>query len=106
VRHDSREAIARCPSCGGFFCRECVVEHDGRLVCSTCLQKVATAAAAVPKISWFARAVQVGGVTLTVFVTWLLFYALGSTLVHIPPDVHEGTFWKRAESGGWRGKAE
>src|SRR5580658_7631208 len=29
--HDLREAVAQCPSCKRFFCRECVTEHaDGK----------------------------------------------------------------------------
>ena len=39
VRHPNRDAAARCPSCQQYFCRECVVEHDGRLLCSDCLRR-------------------------------------------------------------------
>jgi hypothetical protein len=35
--HPAREAVCRCMQCSRSFCRECVVDHDGRLVCSTCL---------------------------------------------------------------------
>ena len=38
--HISREAVCRCPSCGRFYCRECVTEHDERLTCSTCLRRM------------------------------------------------------------------
>ena len=41
IRHPEREAVARCPSCGRFFCRECVTEHEGRILCTACLSRTA-----------------------------------------------------------------
>jgi len=37
--HAEREAVARCPECGFFYCRECVTEHDDRVICASCLRK-------------------------------------------------------------------
>jgi hypothetical protein len=37
VRHSEREAAAICRACGRPFCRECVTEHAGRLLCAGCL---------------------------------------------------------------------
>ena len=37
----TREAVARCPECTQFFCRECITEHDDRVLCSACLKKLA-----------------------------------------------------------------
>ena len=31
--HPLREAAARCPHCGGTFCRECVTDEDDKLAC-------------------------------------------------------------------------
>ena len=39
--HSHREAVARCPECRQFYCRECVTEHDYRVICATCLKKIA-----------------------------------------------------------------
>ena len=36
-KHLSREAVARCPECSKFYCRECVTEHEGRMMCRSCL---------------------------------------------------------------------
>ncbi|MFP4541539.1 MAG: rhomboid family protein [Opitutales bacterium] len=36
--HPGREAVARCPECGHGFCRECVTEHQGRVLCRACLE--------------------------------------------------------------------
>ena len=44
-RHESREAVCRCPGCGRACCRECVTEHDSRLLCASCLRKVLEPAA-------------------------------------------------------------
>ena len=38
--HEAREAVCRCPGCGHSYCRECVTEHDTRLLCAACLRKV------------------------------------------------------------------
>ncbi len=37
--HSDREAVACCLECGNFYCRECITEHDDRLICSTCLRE-------------------------------------------------------------------
>ena len=39
--HHLREAVARCPECTHFFCRECITEHDDRIICAACLRKLA-----------------------------------------------------------------
>ena len=37
--HESREAVCRCPGCARSYCRECVTEHEARLLCAACLRK-------------------------------------------------------------------
>ncbi len=37
--HESREAVCRCPGCSRSYCRECVTEHESRLLCAACLRK-------------------------------------------------------------------
>jgi hypothetical protein len=37
LHHHEREAVARCPECGHYFCRECITEHDERVICASCL---------------------------------------------------------------------
>jgi hypothetical protein len=94
ARHPSREAVARCPSCGGFFCRECVVEHDGRFLCSSCLERQA-AAASSRRLRWPAVR-RAAGLAAAAFTAGLMFYALGSLLLSLPPKFHEGTIWNKA----------
>lgn len=94
ARHEAREAAARCPECGGFYCRECVTEHAGRLLCAPCLaRRAADAAPRRRRLQGLRRGLRMAaGVT----VLWLLFYWLGAVLVKIPPDFHDGTIWKKA----------
>ena len=44
--HPLREAAARCPHCGGTFCRECVTDEEGKLACPPCLRRLARPPAA------------------------------------------------------------
>jgi hypothetical protein len=37
--HAVRTAAGRCPGCHFFYCRECITEHDGRMLCAACVQK-------------------------------------------------------------------
>src|SRR5947207_12649086 len=39
--HPLREDAAKCPRCGGTFCRECVTDEDGKLACPPCLRRLA-----------------------------------------------------------------
>jgi hypothetical protein len=90
--HGRREAVARCMECGRFFCRECVTEHDGRLVCASCLARV-TGAKPVKRrrLAVISRAAQLA---LGALVLWLFFYALGFGLLAIPSKYHAGDVWK------------
>lgn len=92
VRHASREAAARCPACEQYFCRECVVEHEGRLLCSSCLARSAGAAGRGQR-RW-ARVRRAAALSSGVLVLWCLLYLLGLLLLRIPPDYHDGTVWK------------
>lgn len=104
MRHAEREAVARCPSCGGFFCRECVVEHDGQLICSTCLALKAEKAKANSVPRFAARLRENVALIGALLLLWFAFYELGVVLLRIPPELHDGTLWKRfgheTEEGG------
>jgi len=77
--HESREAVCRCPECGRSFCRECVTEHQSRLLCSACLTRLAHQAAADDGASRRAlpAAMLVGGI----FLAWLLFFGVGEGIL-------------------------
>lgn len=81
--HALREAAVQCPSCKRFFCRECVTEHQGRMICVSCVtERVAEKPRARFRARWTIMAAA--GVVLA----WLLFYYLGLTLTRIPSEFH------------------
>lgn len=92
TRHPEREAAARCPSCTGFFCRECIVEHEGRLLCAACLSKLARTTDR--RLQRWAAVRRIAVATAGACVLWLCFDGIGSLLLKIPPAFHDGTVWK------------
>jgi hypothetical protein len=79
--HPAREAVVRCPVCRRFYCRECVTEHDGRMVCASCAAAVTPQAArSSAVVAWIA------GAGVGFLLAWLLFYYLGVMLARIPSD--------------------
>jgi hypothetical protein len=92
LTHANREAAARCPECRQFFCRECVAEHDGRLMCAGCLREL-SAPETRRSIRWagIGRGLAAGA---GLVVLWFCFYALGQVLLSVPSDFHEGTVWR------------
>ena len=95
--HGTREAVARCPACRRYFCRECVTEHEGRVICASCLRATASLRrglggplrGVVRAVGWSAQCV-VGWV-----VVWTFFYFLGRLLQLLPTPVHDGSVWIR-----------
>ena len=92
LHHAAREAIARCPECGHFFCRECITEHDERVICASCLQKVAQAAAQPRRgrVNLWPVLQGAGGFVLA----GLVFYTIGRMLLALPDSFHDGTMWE------------
>lgn len=87
--HRRREAVARCPLCQRMFCRECVTEHDERVICAGCL--AALAPAPPPARGRRLAALAPAAVALAGFVaTWLCFYVMGRLLALVPAPFHEG----------------
>ena len=84
--HASREAVVRCPECRRFFCRECVTEHRGRMICAACMAgsgRLSTDAAGWRAALW--PVLAAGGFLLA----WLIFYYAGVILARIPSDFFE-----------------
>ena len=92
--HRLREAVARCPRCGRFFCRECVTEHDEQVVCADCLRGL-THREERRRARWQAgRLLGAGAIGL--LTAWVMFYAVGRLLLLLPTSFHEGTLWSSA----------
>lgn len=94
LHHGEREAIARCPECGNFFCRECITEHDERIICASCLAKITRPAKA--KVSRFRLAALRPWISAIagLVVAWLSFYTIGRMLVAIPSSFHASSIWQ------------
>ena len=93
LNHHMREAVARCPECGHFYCRECIAEHEDRVICAACLRKSLRLPEKKhrPMFVGFAR---VATFCLSLMVGWLAFYFAGKILLSIPTSFHDGTLWK------------
>ena len=90
--HSQREAVARCPECGRFFCRECITEHEDRVLCTSCLN-VHQSITRIHKLK-FGTFIRMGQFLTGLFILWMFFYYLGQALLSIPSDFHEGTIWQ------------
>jgi hypothetical protein len=80
--HPLREAAARCPHCGGTFCRECVTDEDGKLACPPCLRRLArptTAKASATR--WFR---EVGAGLIAIVCLAVLFFTLLRWRMNMP----------------------
>ena len=93
LNHATREAVARCPACGRFFCRECVTEHDDRMICAPCLRALARTPERTR--ARLARLARLGQCALGLLALWLFFYGVGRALLSIPSNFHEGTVWQQ-----------
>jgi len=93
LRHSQREAVARCPECRQFFCRECVTEHEDRLMCATCLRKLARPTHERRGV-FVAMAARGAALVSSFGVGWLAYYWLGRILLKFPAALHDATLWR------------
>jgi hypothetical protein len=82
--HPLREAAARCPHCGGTFCRECVTDEEGKLACPPCLRRMARPSA--PKASLTRHFRQVLAGVTAVAALMALFFALLRWRMNTPEE--------------------
>ncbi|MBT8331222.1 MAG: rhomboid family protein [Deltaproteobacteria bacterium] len=94
--HLLREAVARCPLCQRYFCRECVTEHEDKVLCAACLR--ADADTDRSDQGQLGGLVQMMHFLLGATLLWVFFYYLGQILLSLPSAFHEGTLW---EKGWW-----
>ena len=92
LNHGEREAVARCPECRRYFCRECIVEHEDRVVCSSCLRKlVAHESPRSRRLLAAWRLLQCAG---SILLLWIFFFLLGRMLMVLPSATHSDALWK------------
>jgi hypothetical protein len=95
LHHADREAVARCPECGRFFCRECITEHDERIICASCLAKLSRVTVEPRRRTWWVGGIlPVGRAAVGAVAAWFFFYLLGHFLLTIPTKFHTD-FWKQ-----------
>jgi hypothetical protein len=80
--HPLREAAARCPHCGGTFCRECVTDEDDKLACPPCLRRMTRPPAPKPSLARQVWQVVAGFTALACLLA--LFFALLHWRVNYP----------------------
>ena len=90
--HATREAVARCPECRQCFCRECVTEHEDRVLCAACLKKLTRTSDA--KRSALLGLWRVAQCAFSVLIAWFFFFLIGEALLSLPDSFHEGTVWQ------------
>jgi hypothetical protein len=93
LNHRTREAAARCPECERFFCRECITEHEGKVLCAECLR--ADGESDSSGTSRTGETVRIFTMAVGVTLVWLFFYYFGRILLLIPSSFHEGTIWMK-----------
>jgi hypothetical protein len=90
--HALREAVARCPECGQCFCRECITEHDDRVLCAACLNKLARQP--LMRRPVFVRVLRLAQCGFGILLAWFFFFLIGESLLKLPAAFHEGTLWQ------------
>ena len=89
--HEGREAVCRCPECGRSYCRECVSEHQARLLCAVCLAKAVRVDPGKrrPLRRMAPAAMMLAGLLLA----WVVLFGAGESLLILA---------ERAEQSSWQ----
>lgn len=90
--YPDRVAVARCPECHRFFSRECITEHEGRLICASCLSALTDTGKRERRRITLPVTPFIQGV-VALLAVWLIYYAMARLLILIPSNFHEGTIW-------------
>ena len=94
LNHENREAVAQCRECGSTFCRECISEHEDRVICAACLEK--HLADETPGRKRLTGMIQLVQLAVGLLLAWAMFTMIGWCLLQIPTDFHEGSVWKES----------
>jgi hypothetical protein len=91
--HEGREAVCRCPGCGRSFCRECVSEHEARLLCAACLSRAAQTAPRRPNP--LRRLAPAAMLLAGMLIAWIVLFGAGESLIILS---------QRAEQNAWQNR--
>lgn len=89
--HTDRQAAARCPRCRHCYCRECITEHDEKIICASCLAQLARPRKSAARL--ISLLTVPTGFLAGFLAIWLFFHLLGRGLLLLPDKFHEGTVW-------------
>ncbi|HLK67830.1 MAG TPA: hypothetical protein VKU19_30570 [Bryobacteraceae bacterium] len=89
--HEAREAVCRCPECQRSYCRECVTEHSGRLLCASCLK--AQSQTSRKRSGRLRRMLPAGMLVAGILLAWLVFFGAGAVF---------NLFASRMEQTSWQ----
>jgi uncharacterized paraquat-inducible protein A len=92
ANHASREAVARCPECKKDFCRECITEHNNKMLCTNCLQEITRKKDAKKKK--LAALFTIVLFFLGMLISYYFFLGVASMLSEMPDQFHNGEFLK------------
>ncbi len=97
ANHTAREAVARCPECERFYCRECTVEHDYRMICAGCLASLAGEAESARRRAGASRWNRVPVFPLLqalvgIGFVWVMVYLAAQLLIELPSAFHDGVY--------------
>src|SRR5580692_10053926 len=79
--HEAREAACRCPACGRSYCRECVSEHEGRLLCAACLSGVT--GEREPSGGRWRKLAPAAMIAAAILLAWLAYWAAGESVMSV-----------------------
>ncbi len=87
--HPEREAVARCPGCHRYFSREYVAEHEGKMLCTFCLDKLVGSEKKTTG-SWASMTLTMLVGAAGVMSMCLIFILVGHVLSSLPDSFHTG----------------
>jgi hypothetical protein len=87
--HEAREAACRCMACARSYCRECVAEHEGRLICAACLAQ-ASAKRAVRR-GGMRRLAPAALIIAGLLMAWLAYWMIGAFVITIVRTAERNT---------------
>jgi len=90
--HETREAVCRCPGCARSYCRECVTEHEARLLCAACLRKMRPGAEARPGGRRVPRVVLLAAGLL---LSWFLFLGIAAGVSEFSARMEQAAWQQR-----------
>jgi hypothetical protein len=94
LMHRAREAAALCMQCRQPHCRECVTEHEGRLLCARCLRLSSGSGPSARPWALGRLPLEALGLAAGLALSWAVFFWMGKALLAVPSQFHEGSFWQ------------